>query len=1215
MTQECTIKKIIDDLTALQHQLEDGISKSEKATVNNYGQPNEGSIRENRPSWCDRVRERVRRIGRVKSHASDSGGSLGGSRRGRQRKGQNEVDADLEVMKLQSDIRQMKAAFENLTEFQTNINTSLARDLPSNKLEAILKKTHSIKSRALDLKEIRRKIFNLKCQIPSLLYKQSSRGLSITDSLTAEENAQIDETGSNIYLPRLHVSEKFICSPAFEEVVEKFEGLHEFTHKLCLLSFAVFPENKEIKRTMLMYWWIGEGFISSDDSENSVTTILDEFSAKKLIEPVEDERKLEPSGYKMEPHVHSAIIYLATKLMCLFDLYDSNGKLIMKRSVKEMVCLVRESSLLREAKTSAMKPRTLKSVFNSSERYPDFTFKWFPEMESLKVLYLGRWERTAKRHIEVESTEFLKNMKALKNLRLASFQGISRIEKLENSICDLPQLVILDLRACYNLEKLPDDIGSLRSLIYLDVSQCYMLDGMPKGIEDLLKLEVLKGFVISQSDEEQKCAVKRLVKLRKLSITVNKNNFTVEKFMESLKTLKQLESLKIAWGATNEEKQQGPAAEEKQDDQVHKKEKISEEKKGDVEEKGNREVGPESGVSSKKEDGNGDGINEKSNLEEGKKHGEVKAESLKSDKAVEGETKASPSRESAETIQKKLDDQKGKSKVEDEKENDGDKGKADQEEGKKRDEVKAESLKSQEETGTIQNKPEDQEGKSKAEGDGDKETKQNEVEAETSDAETSESDKGVEGVKKASPSRELTEMIQKKPDDKSKVGKEANGDKGKADLEEGKKQDEAEAEKLKSDNGIEGVKKESPSGEATNTIQNKPDDHQKDDKQEEQKGRENERVNLEKGTKKNEVKEESSKPDKIIEGDEKTSPQQESKDTVKSKPNGYQSGDKQEEKGDGKKEKVNLEEEKKKDEVKAESSKPDKITEKDEKTSPQQESKDTIQSKPDDHRSGDKQVEKGDGEKEKVNLEEGKKKDEVKAESSKPDEVIEGDEKTSSPQESNTIQSKPDDHEVNSKVHEKGDGEKIKGALKKFVGGEGNTQKSDKNKLGKKVSFSEEPRAPIQKKPDDLKKENDETASPSKPKMTAPKRSETKKHGKREQESEIDTSKLPSSLKKLELECFPEEEPPIWLNPKNLDKLEKLSIKGGKLSRISDEHPTAGSNCSIHILRLKYLHEFKAEWKDLRAQFPKLKLLEKYKCPKVAFCPTDGNGVWRRSQP
>ncbi|CAA7014071.1 unnamed protein product [Microthlaspi erraticum] len=815
-----------------------------------------------------------------------------------------------------------------------------------------------------------------------------------------------------------------------------------------------------------------------------------------------------------------------------------------------------------------MKPKSLETVFNSSERYPDFTFKWFPEMVSLRVLYLGRWERTAKRHIEVESTEFLKNMKSLKNLRLASFQGISRIEKLENSICALPKLVILDLRACYNLEVLPDDIGSLENLIYLDVSECYMLDRMPKGVADLSRLQVLKGFVISQSEDERNCAVKHLVNLRKLSITVNKFLFKVENLMESLKGLERLESLKIAWGARfPDEDRRGEMIEESDETEKNKEatnEKenqrglvATEEKQKGLNEGEDDQVGAEDRGSSKKEDG---GNRKMANVEEGKRSNEEVAKSLKSDEVVEGEKKSSSSGEATETIENKPDNQKGKGTVE----ADGDKGKNQDE---------------------------------------------------------------VDGVKE-SPSRESTEMKQKKSDDQNKVEKEGNGEKGKADIEEGKKQDEVDAEKSISEKRVEGVK-ESPSGLSTGKIENKPDDKRKLEKENDgEKGK----AGPVEGKKQDVVKAESSKSENGAEGIKKA---QESLDTIPNKPNDHQTGEKQEAKGDGEKEKVKLEEGKKTDEIKAESSEPEKVIKGGEKTSPPQESKDTVKSKPDDNKGDDKQEEKGD----KVNLEEETTKDEVKAERSKEDKVIERDEKTSPRQESkDTIQSKPGDHKESSKVQEKRDGEKNKADLKKLDGGEEAQKSEKKNKLAKKVSFSEEPKAPIQKKPDDLKKdcalekEKNETASTSKlsSKKTAPnpkehgsskaklfmaKRNETKKRGKKwQQDSEIDTSKLPSSLKKLELECFPEKNPPIWLNPKNLDNLEKLSIRGGKLSRISDELPTAEHNCRIQILRLKYLHEFKAEWKDLQALFPHMKLLEKYKCPKVAFCPTDGNGVWR-SQP
>ncbi|XP_010494659.1 PREDICTED: uncharacterized protein LOC104771782 [Camelina sativa] len=1014
--QECNVDKIIKFLSELQTQLSDIPPAPKKATSNKNEQVSE-ITEEKRQSWWVRVRERVKKIGKMKkeasNHASDSGGSQGGSRRMMRNIDEDQEDADLAIRKLQSDILQMITAFRNLTEFQTNMSKSLELDLRSAKLKAILQKTDSIRSRSHDLKEIRRKVFTLKCQIPSLLHKQSSRGTSITDSQTAEENDEINETGNDIYLPGLHFAEEdFKYSSAFEEVVEKFEGL-DFPQKLCLLSFAVFPENKEVERTMLMYWWIGEGLINCDDSENSVTRVLDDFSRKRLVEPVQDERKLIPRSYRMEPHVHSAVIYLA-KSVHLFELYNHKGKLVMEKSLKEKVCLVKGSSLLREAKASAMKPQNLKTVFNSSERYPDFTFKWFPLMNSLRVLYLGRWERTATRHIEVESTEFLKkNMKYLKNLRLASFQGISRIEKLENSICALPELVILDLKACYNLEVLPSDIGLFEKLIYLDVSECYMLDRMPKGIAKLTRLQVLKGFVISESDHENDCAVKHLLNLRKLSITVNKNSFTVGSLTESLTGLKQLESLKISWGFRF--RQDGQEGETNEGDE---KENQGVLPGTEIVETGKQE----DGVISKK----GSEINEEADLEEGKKHDEAKkAESLKSDKVAQEEKKTSPSQEATETNQKKPDDE---SKVD--KEKDGDKGKADLDEGKKRDEVEA--------------------------------TK-------------SKSDEVVKGDEKTSPPQESKDTIQNKTDDETKVGKEGDGDKGKVDPKEETKHDEVEAGISKSDNGVEGVKKPSPSQ--------------------------------------------------------------------------------------------------------------------------------------DDHKENSKVQEKGDGNKGNTDLDEGKKTNEVKAENSKPNE------KTNPPQKSkDTIQSKADDHREISQVQEKREGVKNEDDLKKVDDGQAKTQKSQKT-----IRFG--------KKPDDLRNENGtgeeihETASPSRKSTSSTAKlfkafgNQTKKWGGGWQENEAidDTSKLPSSLKKLELECFPEKDPPSWLNPKNLDKLAKLSIKGGKLSRISDELlPTAENQWPVQILRLKYLHEFKVEWKDLQALFPKMTLLEKYKCPKIAFCPTDGNGVWRK---
>ncbi|KAF3536792.1 hypothetical protein F2Q69_00023765 [Brassica cretica] len=182
----------------------------------------------------------------------------------------------------------------------------------------------------------------------------------------------------------------------------------------------------------------------------------------------------------------------------------------MKHSDLKKVCLVEESSSQPEAKAKKMPAGDIETVFNVSERFPDFAFKWFSEVKPsgkkknfsplsktaykmLKVFYLGRWERTANRHIEVENPELMK--------------------------------------ACYNLEKLPEKIDSLKALTYLDITDCYMIGRTPKRLSWLDNLEVLKGFV-----------------------------FTVSQLFVDIQDFSSLEKLKVTWGGISEHNKAEPSA-------------------------------------------------------------------------------------------------------------------------------------------------------------------------------------------------------------------------------------------------------------------------------------------------------------------------------------------------------------------------------------------------------------------------------------------------------------------------------------------------------------------------------------------------------------------------------------------------------------------------------------------------------------------------------
>ncbi|XP_028066792.1 uncharacterized protein LOC114269625 [Camellia sinensis] len=98
---------------------------------------------------------------------------------------------------------------------------------------------------------------------------------------------------------------------------------------------------------------------------------------------------------------------------------------------------------------------------------------------------------------------------------------------------------------------------------------------------------------------------------------------------------------------------------------------------------------------------------------------------------------------------------------------------------------------------------------------------------------------------------------------------------------------------------------------------------------------------------------------------------------------------------------------------------------------------------------------------------------------------------------------------------------------------------------------------------------------------------------------------LPSSLQKLELECFLEITTPSWLWVDNLKNLKKLYIKGGLLCNM-DEIVAM----TVEILQLKYLTNLEMPWKDVMMLFPNLIYLEKVECPDLNSFLCDQNGVW-----
>ncbi|VVB12485.1 unnamed protein product [Arabis nemorensis] len=474
------------------------------------------------------------------------------------------------ITRLQSHLRLLKLKLGKLEKLHTSLGEELDKhvgtvhELIKNRdsSKVFSQSTYWIKP---DLEGMETKIFDLLCEVP-LLSSKPEKQKSAAAYDDQDDEYEFDQGKAYFYLPGLHSNvDDLIKCEAFRQVKQKFVEL-EIERKICILSFAVFPENREVHRTVLMYWLIGEGILPVEGAQEAVREVLKEFTEKELVEPVEERRKVAPSSYKMSPFVHSSVVLLS-KQIGVFDIYGKGCKPSMQVSDRRKIFIVEESAVQREATVRKMPSMDIETVFNVSERYPDFTIKWFSKkprthrrfminlseawFKSLNVFYLGRWERSKKRHIQVQNHDPMKSLKHVTKVKVLSLQGISTIRSLNSSVCKLHQLIVLDLRECSDLTKLPEKIDSLESLVYLDMSGCYMLEWIPLRLALLKNLEVLKGFVVSDEFfESVACKVnylKNLKKLRKLSIEINRDDFGVEQMMENLVDLKELTSLKVTW--------------------------------------------------------------------------------------------------------------------------------------------------------------------------------------------------------------------------------------------------------------------------------------------------------------------------------------------------------------------------------------------------------------------------------------------------------------------------------------------------------------------------------------------------------------------------------------------------------------------------------------------------------------------------------------------
>ncbi|XP_052202148.1 uncharacterized protein LOC127807944 [Diospyros lotus] len=441
-----------------------------------------------------------------------------------------------------------------------------------------------------EFRELKKAVRKLKQQISSGHKDEdpdSETNQSLKSNITADvDRAKADKVAHQ--MPDLNKNPNFERSSEFKDFQARYLELKEEL-RLCLLCFAVFPENEKIKKKTMVYWWIGEGFVppvereiteKDKTAEQFGSKYFDELVAKGFVEPIYRKRSGKVETCKMHPLVRSMVIRLA-KRANFFDFDDDfNAKEDCTLSLR--ACLT-SKGLTKDQETKMFEDlEKLHTMFNVNQTILDFDPEWLAKMKNINVLYLGRWQTEATHHIEVEDTKTLKKKDAhvldglenMKHLRFLSLQGVSRITDLPKAISELTNLTILDLRACHNLEVIPDEIGCLKKLTHLDMSECYLLDRMPKELSSLTELRVLSGFVLGDSKSRNSCTLdelKSLSNLRKLSIHTGTDQFPSEGDLRAFNQFRALTKLTIVWGRgsvqakSDDPRSQAPARENKDD--------------------------------------------------------------------------------------------------------------------------------------------------------------------------------------------------------------------------------------------------------------------------------------------------------------------------------------------------------------------------------------------------------------------------------------------------------------------------------------------------------------------------------------------------------------------------------------------------------------------------------------------------------------------------
>ncbi|XP_021293865.1 putative disease resistance protein RGA3 [Herrania umbratica] len=273
----------------------------------------------------------------------------------------------------------------------------------------------------------------------------------------------------------------------------------------CFSYCAIFPKDHKIEKDLLIKLWMAQGFLGEMQGTKMETVgeeYFDNLAMRSFFQEFEkDEDDDSIIRCKMHDIVHE-FAQLLRKAECF--LVASNG--IEEQIVDCYYENARHLTFILDDEHVAI-PNPIYNLKKLRSLRVDLSHF---DLSNLKISVPRLFDQlTCLRMLDLSSKRF-RQQSAIKglpraigcliHLRYLNLEGNKGLERLPETLCELPNLQTLNIRLCSSLKELPIGIERLVNLRHLQNAGTYGCNSMPPGMRSLTCLQTLEEFVVYSFD-------------------------------------------------------------------------------------------------------------------------------------------------------------------------------------------------------------------------------------------------------------------------------------------------------------------------------------------------------------------------------------------------------------------------------------------------------------------------------------------------------------------------------------------------------------------------------------------------------------------------------------------------------------------------------------------------------------------------------------------